>query len=163
MMMTSSSFTTGWNEPLPDDVARAIGTCVAAMSQLTNFEVRDLPLPLLKALAERTEPLEDLAVVSPPGVNWVSVNVFCQCAHKTVLLVADVRVLLSYIKALWLAMPFIWNAMLKIPAMPLTESTNPSFSRKHTIVPQCTAATGSGKRTVDVSHIFNVMRTVSSN
>ena len=85
MMMTSSSFTAG--VPLPDDVACAIGTCVASMSQLTNLEV-DLPLPLLKALAERTEPLEDLTVLSPPGVNWVSVNVFCQRAHNTVLLVA---------------------------------------------------------------------------
>ena len=85
MMMTSSSFTAG--EPLPDDVACAIGTCVAAMAQLRTLWVRDLPLPLLKVLAERTEPLEDLWVWSP-GVNWVSVNVFCQCAHYTVLLVA---------------------------------------------------------------------------
>ena len=84
--MTSSSFTAG-DGPLPDDVACAIGTCVASMPQLTNLVVCDLPLPLLKALAERTEPLEDLTVW-PPGVNWVSVNVFCQCAHNTVLLVA---------------------------------------------------------------------------
>ena len=76
MMMTSSSFTAG--VPLPDDVACAMGTCVASMSQLTKLRVCDLPLPLLKAMAERTEPLEGLRVWSP-GVNWVSVHVFCQC------------------------------------------------------------------------------------
>ena len=86
-MMTSSSFTAGLDEPLSDDVACAISACVAAMPKLTYLWVRDLPLPLLKALTERSEPLEDLYVLSP-GVNWVSVNVFCQCAHKTVLLVA---------------------------------------------------------------------------
>ena len=86
--MTPSSFTAGGDEPLSDDVACAIGTCVASMSELTKLRVHDLPLPLLKALAERTEPLEDLTVWLP-GVNWVSsVNVFCQCAHNTVLLVA---------------------------------------------------------------------------
>ena len=85
--MISSSFTTEMDKSLPEDVAWAIGTCIAAMGQLTNLEVHDLPLPLLKALAERTEPLEDLFVVSL-GVNWVGVNVFCQCAHNTVLLVA---------------------------------------------------------------------------
>ena len=82
--MTSSSFTAG-REPLPDDVACAIGTCVTSMAELTNLAVYDLPLPLLKALAERTKPLEDLTI-SYPGVNWVCVNVFCQCAHNTVLL-----------------------------------------------------------------------------
>ena len=82
-MMTYLSFTAG-DEPLPDDVASAIGTCVAAMTQLWVY---DLPLLLLKALAERTEPLKGLTVWTP-GVNWVSVNVFCQCAHNTVLLVA---------------------------------------------------------------------------
>ena len=45
----------------------------------------DLPLPVMKTLADRTQPLKDL-IVHPPGVNWVSV--FCQCAHNTVLLVA---------------------------------------------------------------------------
>ena len=34
-----------------------------------------LSLPVLKALPERTEPLEDLHV-NYPGVNWVSGNVF---------------------------------------------------------------------------------------
>ena len=87
MMMTSSSFTAGRDEPFPDDVACAMGTCVASMPQLTRLKVHDLPLPLLKALAERTEPLEGLSVWTP-GVNWVSVNVFYQCAHNTVLLVA---------------------------------------------------------------------------
>ena len=77
----------GLDKPLPDDVACAIGTCVAAMEQMSNHWVHDLPLPLLKALAERTEPLEELHVGSP-GVNWVSVNVLCPCAHNTVLLVA---------------------------------------------------------------------------
>ena len=79
--MTSSSFAAESDEPLPDDVVCAIGTCVASMAELTKLWVNDLPLPLLKALAERTEPLEDLTVLSPPGVNWVSVNVFCQCAQ----------------------------------------------------------------------------------
>ena len=87
MMMTSSSFTAGW-EPLPDDVACAVGTCVASMPKLTQLLVHDLPLPLLKSLAERTGPLQNLTVFSPPGVNWVSVDVFYQCAHNTVLLVA---------------------------------------------------------------------------
>ena len=73
MMMTSSSFTAGG--PLPDDVACAVGTCVAAMRQLRRLEMRDLSLPFLKVLPERTEPLEDLSVFSP-GVNWVSGNVF---------------------------------------------------------------------------------------
>ena len=48
----------------------------------------DLPLHVMKTLADRTQPLEDLYVLSLPGVNWVSVSVFCQCAHNTVLLVA---------------------------------------------------------------------------
>ena len=86
MMMTSSSFTAGW-APLPDDVACAIGTCVAAMTQLRKLTMCDLSLPVMKTLADRTQPLEELIVV-PPGVNWVSVSVFCQCAHNTVLLVA---------------------------------------------------------------------------
>ena len=84
--MTSSSFTAGW-KPLPDDVACAIGTCVAAMAQLRMLVMRDLPLPVMKTLADRTQPLEHL-YVDPPGVNCVSVSVFCQCAHNTVLLVA---------------------------------------------------------------------------
>ena len=87
MMMTSSSFTAG-KEPLPDDVACAIGTCVAAMTQLRKLTMCDLSLPVMKTLADRTQPLEDLTVYTPPGVNWVSVSVFCQCAHNTVLLVA---------------------------------------------------------------------------
>ena len=87
MMMSSSSFTPGL-EPLRDDVASAIGTCVAAMSQLRILRMCDLSLPVLQALADRTQPLEQLIVWSPPGVNWVSVSVFCQCAHYTVLLVA---------------------------------------------------------------------------
>ena len=73
MMMTSSSFTAG--QPLPDDVACAVGTCVAAMTQLRTLGMRDLSLPILKVLPERTEPLEDLYVFLP-GVNWVSGNVF---------------------------------------------------------------------------------------
>ena len=80
------SFTVGW-EPLPDDVVGALGTCVAAMAQLCTLVIRYLPLPVLKALAERKEPLKNLTVFSP-GVNWVSSNVFCQRAHNTVLLVA---------------------------------------------------------------------------
>ena len=87
MMMTSSSFTAG-RGPLPDDVACAIGTCVAAMTQLRELVMWDLSLPVMKTLADRTQPLEDLAVYTPTGVNWVSVSVFCQCAHNTVLLVA---------------------------------------------------------------------------
>ena len=39
--------------------------------------------------------------------------------------------------------------------MPLTETAKPS-SRKHTVVPEFTAATGPGERAVDVSHIFDV-------
>ena len=81
------SFTAGW-EPLPDDGVGALGTCVAAMAQLCTLVIRHLPLPVLKALTERKEPLEGLTVRTPPGVNWVSSNVFCQCAHNTVLLVA---------------------------------------------------------------------------
>ena len=75
-------------EPLPDDVVGALCTCVAAMAQLCELWICHLLLPVLKTLAERKEPLEDLAVFDPPGVNWVSSNVFCQCAHNTVLLVA---------------------------------------------------------------------------
>ena len=86
MMMTSSSFTAG-EGPLPDDVACAIGTCVAAMAQLRRLWMYDLSLHVMKTLADRTQPLEQL-FVHPPGVNWVSVSVFCQCAHNTVLLVA---------------------------------------------------------------------------
>ena len=86
MMLTSSSFTAG--APLPDDVACAIATCVAAMTQLRRLVMRDLPLHVMKTLADRTQPLEYLIVYSHPGVNWVSVSVFCQCAHNTVLLVA---------------------------------------------------------------------------
>ena len=38
--------------------------------------------------------------------------------------------------------------------MPLTESANPSsLSRKHTVVPQSTAATGPCERVVNVNHI----------
>ena len=84
MMMTSSSFTAG--RPLPNDVACAIGTCVAAMTHLRTLGMHDLSLPVMKTLADRTQPLEYLSV-HPPGVNWVSVSVFCQCAHNTVLLV----------------------------------------------------------------------------
>ena len=73
MMMTSSSFTAGG--PLSDDVACAVGTCVAAMTQLGTLWMCDLSLPVVKALPERTEPLEDLRV-DYPGVNWVSGNVF---------------------------------------------------------------------------------------
>ena len=87
MMMTSSSFTAA-EEPLPDDVACAIATCVAAMAQLSTLVMCDLPLPVMKTLADRTQPLEQLYVYSPPSVNWVSVSVCCQCAHHTVLLVA---------------------------------------------------------------------------
>ena len=86
MMMTSSSFTAGL-EPLPDDVACAIGTCVAAMAQLRTLVMHHLPLHVMKTLADRTQPLQQFYVGSP-GVNWVSVSVFCQCTHNTVLLVA---------------------------------------------------------------------------
>ena len=86
MMMTSSSFTAGRGS-LPDDVACAIGTCVAAMAQLRTLGMCHLSLPVMKTLADRTQPLEYL-FVHTPGVNWVSVSVFCQCAHNTVLLVA---------------------------------------------------------------------------
>ena len=79
MMMISSSFTAG---PLSDDTAFAIGICVAAMTQLRQLAMHDLSLPILRALPERTEPLEDLTVYSPPGVNWVSGNVFCQCVYN---------------------------------------------------------------------------------
>ena len=86
MMMTSSSFTAGL-EPLPDDVAAAIGTCVAAMTQLRGLAMCDLPLNVIKTIADRSQQLGQL-IVGLPGVNWVSVSVFCQCAHNTVLLVA---------------------------------------------------------------------------
>ena len=84
-MMTSSSFTAG-KEPLPDDVDGTICTCVAAMTPLRTLGMRDISLDVMKTLAVRTQPLEDLTVLWLPGVNWVSV--FCQCAHNTVLLVA---------------------------------------------------------------------------
>ena len=87
MIMTSSSFTAGRKIPLPDDVACAIGTCVAAMTQLRRLLMCHLPLPIMKTLADRTRPLAYL-LVALPGVNWVSVSAFCQCAHNTVLLVA---------------------------------------------------------------------------
>ena len=74
------SFTAG-SEPLPDDVVGALSTCVAAMAQLCKLWICHLPLPVIRALAERKEPLENLDVW-PPGVNWVSSNVFCQCAHQ---------------------------------------------------------------------------------
>ena len=83
--MTSSSFTAGG--PLPDDVSCAIGTCVAAMTQLRTIEMHDLYPPVMKTLADRTQPLEYLNV-GRPGVNWVSVIVSYQCAHNTVLLLA---------------------------------------------------------------------------
>ena len=82
------SFIAG-EEPLPDDGVGALGTCVAAMPQLCSLEICHLPLPVLNALAERKEPLATLYIPTfSPGVNWVSSNVFCQCAHNTVLLVA---------------------------------------------------------------------------
>ena len=86
--MTSSSFTAGEKEPLPGDVACAIGTCVAAMAQLRALLMCDLSLHVMKTLADRTQTLENLTVRPFPGVNWVSVSVLCQCAHNTVLLVA---------------------------------------------------------------------------
>ena len=61
-------------EPLPDDVACALGTCVVAMTQLRRLQMHEQSLPVLKALAERTEPLDGLTVLSP-GVNWVSGSV----------------------------------------------------------------------------------------
>ena len=82
MMMASSSFTAG--VPLPYDVACAIGTCVTAITQLRSLWMCDLSLPVMKALADRTQPLN--LTVWPPGMNWVSVSVFCQCARNTVLL-----------------------------------------------------------------------------
>ena len=83
MMMTSSSFTAG-REPLPDDVACAVGTCVTAMTQLRVLYMHDLSLQVLKTLPERMETLQDL-VVFPPGVNWVSGNV-CVCVYVCVCL-----------------------------------------------------------------------------
>ena len=81
MMLTSLSCTAG-DEPLPDDVACAHGTGVAAMTQLMYLRMHDLSLPVLKSLPERTELLEKLTVWHP-GVNWVSGNVvlsmFTQC------------------------------------------------------------------------------------
>ena len=85
MMMTSSPFTAAW-APLPDDVACGIATCVAAMTQLSTVVMCDPSLLLMKTLADRSQPLEQLYVLYP-GVNWVSVSVFCQCAHNAVLLV----------------------------------------------------------------------------
>ena len=58
--------------PMPDAVACALGTSVAAMNQLQVLRMYDLPLPILKALAERKDPLEKLYIFQP-GVNWVSV------------------------------------------------------------------------------------------
>ena len=78
MMMTSTSSTAGREKPLPDDVACALGTCVAAMTQLRELWMCDLSLPVLKALPERTELLGVLHV-NPPGVNWVS-GMICGCA-----------------------------------------------------------------------------------
>ena len=88
MMMTSSLSYTADEEPLPDDGVGALGTCVAALAQLCKLGFRHLPLPVLKVLAEKKEPQEDLALFASPGMYWVSSNVFCQCAHNTVLLVA---------------------------------------------------------------------------
>ena len=82
LFMTSSSFNVG-SEPLPDDVACALETSVVAMTKLIRLVMHDLPLPVVKSLPKRTEPLDDLYVFTPPGVNWVSGNVFCQCAHNT--------------------------------------------------------------------------------
>ena len=84
--MTSSSFTAG--SPLPDDVACTIGTSVAAMTQLRTFRMCDLSLHSMKALADGPQPLERLLVRPPDSVNWVSVSMFCQCAHDTILSVA---------------------------------------------------------------------------
>ena len=53
-----------------------------------NVHQHIVSLDVMKTLAVRTQPLEDLTVLWLPGVNWVSVSVFCQCAHNTVLLVA---------------------------------------------------------------------------
>ena len=72
------SFTAG-DEPLPDKV-------VVSMTQLCTLYIRYLPLPVLKALAERKEPLETFIVGPPPGVNWVSNNVYT----------ANVRTILYY-------------------------------------------------------------------
>ena len=59
-------------EPLHEHVAGALGTCVAAMAQLNELDICQLPLLILKALAEREQPLQRLHVWSPSGVNWVS-------------------------------------------------------------------------------------------
>lgn len=74
-------------ETLPDEVSGALGTCVASMTQLRVLHVYQLQLQVLKTLPERVEPLGDLTVVFP-GVNFVSSNVYCQCVHNTVLIVA---------------------------------------------------------------------------
>ena len=52
----------GRGAPLPDDVACAIGHCVAAMTQLRRLEMCDFSLPVMKSLADRTQPLETLLV-----------------------------------------------------------------------------------------------------
>ena len=57
MMMTSLSFTAG-KEPLPDDVACAIGTCMAAMKQLGRLLMFDFSQHAMKTLADRTQPLD---------------------------------------------------------------------------------------------------------
>ena len=62
------SFTAG-DEHLPDDVGSALGTCVAAMTNLNTLVLHCLSLPVLKALAYREEPLDDFYVLFP-GVNW---------------------------------------------------------------------------------------------
>ena len=59
-----------------------------AMTQLRKLAMCHLPLSVIKTIADRSQPLDWLFVDYPTGVNWVSVSVFCQCAHNTVLLVA---------------------------------------------------------------------------
>ena len=73
VMMTFALFTAGW-EPLSDDVACSIGTCVATMTHLRRLRMSDLSLHVMKTLADRSQPLEPFSVWSPPSLNQVSVS-----------------------------------------------------------------------------------------
>ena len=70
-MMKCINLSTVAFKAFPTEVGAALGICVSAMTQLRYLHMADIPLPVLKALAARTEPLE-LVTVGSPGVNWVS-------------------------------------------------------------------------------------------
>ena len=70
-MMKYTNLSTVAFKAFPTEVGAALGICVSAMTQLRYLHMADFPLPVLKALAARTEPLE-LVTVGSPGVNWVS-------------------------------------------------------------------------------------------